>query len=77
MCFSINLMYCCSYARRLKTADFPVHLLPKVVEVPSLAGTLQMDWHNIPQETLVGIAMGDLQCSILATNPSISDASTN
>ena len=59
----------------LMKSDFPVHLLPEVVDAPYLAGSLQKAWHGIPCGTAVGVAMGDLQCSIRATKPSYADAS--
>lgn len=52
----------------------PLYLLPKVVHVPARAGTLQYDWHGVPKGTPVGVAMGDLQCSIIAAQPSTCDA---
>ena len=58
----------------LKSSWFPVHLLPRVVIAPAVAGSLQADWHGIPKGTPVGVAMGDLQCSTLAAQPSHSDA---
>ena len=63
------------FSPRLRDADFPVQFLPRVVSAPFLAGTLHTSWHHVPQGTPVGVAMGDLQCSILSTNPSPSDAS--
>ena len=32
-------------------------------------------WHGIPGGTTVAVAMGDLQCSIYAAQPTASDAS--
>lgn len=60
---------------RLKDTDFPVQFLPAVVAAPSPAGSLKVSWQGIPPGTPVCVGMGDLQCSILATNPSPSDAS--
>lgn len=60
---------------RLSSTNFPVRLLPKVVCVPSLAGGLQRTWYGIPKGALVAVGMGDLQCSVLATQPSTNDAS--
>lgn len=55
-------------------ASFPAHLLPSVVRAPAIAGHLVADWHGIPQGTTIAVAMGDLQCSVLATQPTPSDA---
>lgn len=59
---------------RLSASGFPVRLLPEVVAAPSLAGSLQVSWHGVPCSTPVCVAMGDLQCSFLATNPLPDDA---
>lgn len=58
---------------RLETL-FPISLLPTVVSVPAIAGHLMAQWHNIPQGTVVGVAMGDMQCAVYAAQPSVSDA---
>ena len=55
---------------------FPVHLLPAVVDPPAIGGFLQTGWHGIPLGTLVGVAMGDLQCSVFAADPTAGDAGT-
>ena len=60
---------------RLNAANFPIWILPRVTCVPSYAGMLPVSWHCIPQGTPVSVAMGDLQCSILATKPTSTDAS--
>ncbi len=65
----------CYFCFSLSDSGFPVHLLPEVVEVPALAGLLQEEWHGIPPGTAVGVAMGDMQCSIYAAGPLYSDAS--
>ena len=44
------------------------------MSAPSVAGGLGAAWHGIPRGTPVGVAMGDLQCSILAAQPSHTDA---
>lgn len=59
---------------RFKGTGFPLQLLPEVVAAPALAGPLGASWHCVPQGTPVGVAMGDLQCSFIATDPSPSDA---
>ena len=62
------------YICRLEGAEFPVQLLPKVTHAPCIAGALRGNWYGIPEGTLLGIAMGDLQCSILAAHPTHTDA---
>lgn len=59
---------------RLERAEFPVQLLPKVTHAPCIAGALRGNWYGIPEGTPLGIAMGDLQCSILAADPTCTDA---
>ena len=61
---------------RLEDAGFPVRLLPHVVPVPSVAGKLCGKWHGVEEGTPIGVAMGDLQCSIFAAQPSANDAGT-
>ncbi|KAK6637517.1 hypothetical protein RUM44_007939 [Polyplax serrata] len=51
----------------LEKANFPVHLLPKVVKPNELVGTLPESWFGIPSGTPVGVALGDFQCSVMAT----------
>lgn len=51
----------------LKSVDFPIHLLPKVVDPGSVAGTLSKAWYGIPRGTEVLTALGDMQCSVLST----------
>ena len=53
---------------------FPTKLLPPTVSVPHCAGTLLMDWLGIRKGTPVGVAMGDMQCSIYAAQPLLTDA---
>lgn len=50
----------------LKSVDFPTHLLPKVVDPGSVAGTLSKSWYGIPSGTEVFTALGDMQCSVLS-----------
>lgn len=59
----------------LKSVGFPICFLPTVKPAPSLAGSLRHSWLDIPSGTPVGIAMGDLQCSIYSVQPTASDAS--
>ncbi len=51
----------------LKTVDFPIHLLPKVMDSGSVAGTLSKTWCGIPRGSEVLTALGDMQCSVLST----------
>ncbi|KAI5638450.1 sedoheptulokinase [Phthorimaea operculella] len=61
----------------LKSVDFPVNLLPKVVKSGQCVGKLDASWNGIPAGTPIGAAMGDLQCSILATLENEQDAVLN
>ncbi|XP_045774896.1 sedoheptulokinase-like [Maniola jurtina] len=61
----------------LKSIDFPVNLLPKVLKSAEIAGVLSSSWNGIPEGTPVGVAMGDLQCSIIATLENKQDAVLN
>lgn len=51
----------------LKSAGFPIHLLPKVVDPGAIAGALSKTWYGIPRGTEVLAALGDMQCSVLST----------
>lgn len=61
----------------LKDCGFPIHFLPDVVKDSDFVGRLIDDWHSIPKGTPIGVALGDLQCSVLATIESIQDAVLN
>lgn len=61
----------------LKQASFPVELLPDIKKSGSLAGQLADNWHSISKGTPIGIAMGDLQCSVLSTVETPKDAVLN
>ncbi|CAG4960082.1 unnamed protein product [Parnassius apollo] len=61
----------------LKSVNFPVNLLPKVVKSGEIAGVLSATWNGIPEGTPVGAALGDLQCSIISTLESKEDAVLN
>ena len=51
-----------------------MRLLPQVTEAGTRAGVTAKCWHGIPAGTPVTAAMGDLQCYILATLQSDTDA---
>jgi len=51
----------------LQSQGFPVHLLPDIQIPGQFAGNLKNDCCGLPQGTTVGIALGDLQCSVLAS----------
>lgn len=51
---------------RLSSSNFPVYLLPEVKQPGSIAGCTQNVWCVVPRAATVTVAMGDLQCSILA-----------
>jgi sedoheptulokinase len=61
----------------LESVGFPVELLPRILKSGGTAGTLSNSWNEIPEGTPVGPALGDLQCSILATLESEEDAVMN
>ncbi|XP_022130093.2 sedoheptulokinase-like [Pieris rapae] len=61
----------------LKGLDFPVNLLPNIKKSGEIVGCLNSSWNGIPEGTPVGVAMGDLQCSILATLEMRTDAVLN
>lgn len=61
----------------LNSIGFPVNLLPEIVKSGQIAGKLSCPWNGIPEGTPVGAALGDLQCSILATLESEHDAVLN
>lgn len=61
----------------LKSIGFPIDLLPTVVKSGEIVGNLASSWNGIPEGTPVGVALGDLQCSILATLDSKQDAVLN
>ncbi|KAL4707896.1 hypothetical protein ACJJTC_010331 [Scirpophaga incertulas] len=63
--------------KELKSVDFPVNLLPNTVLSGQIAGKLNSSWNGIPEGTPIGAALGDLQCSILATLENEQDAVLN
>ncbi|XP_045473758.1 sedoheptulokinase-like isoform X2 [Harmonia axyridis] len=71
---------CSSYSwnfKLLEKAGFPVRLLPEVRMSGQIAGHLADTWHSIPKGTPIGVAMGDLQCSVLPTIEESTDATLN
>ena len=68
-----NCLWFVSYYS-LNTAGFPVHLLPKIVSPPAVAGPLIESWHGIPAGIPVGVAMGDLQCGVHSVQPDLRQA---
>ncbi|XP_070571592.1 sedoheptulokinase-like [Ptychodera flava] len=61
----------------LSEAGFPVHLLPDV-KIPGVeAGHLESSWCGIPKGIPVGVALGDMQCSILPSLKIETDAVLN
>uniref|UniRef100_A0A665T5Y9 Sedoheptulokinase n=1 Tax=Echeneis naucrates TaxID=173247 RepID=A0A665T5Y9_ECHNA len=61
----------------LKSAGFPLTLLPQCVPSGGLAGKTCSDWHGIPAGTPVGAALGDFQCSVYSCMRAQSDAVLN
>lgn len=61
----------------LDDADFPVGVLPKVCENEEVAGDLSDSWFGVPIGTSMGVALGDLQCSVLSTLEQPDDAILN
>ena len=61
----------------LEESGFPVHLLPEVVKPRKIVGTLPECWFGIPAGTPVGAALGDFQCSVIATLNNQSEAALN
>lgn len=61
----------------LKQQGLKEELLPDVKEAGEEAGKLCCNWYEIPENTPVGVAMGDLQCSIRARLSKRSDAVLN
>lgn len=63
--------------RVLDAADFPIGLLPKVCQNGEIVGDLSDNWMSIPIGTSMGVALGDFQCSTLATLELPNDAILN
>ncbi|XP_067136812.1 sedoheptulokinase-like [Centruroides vittatus] len=62
---------------RLKEHDFPVNLLPVVVESNTVVGITKTNWLNLPTSCKVYVALGDFQCSVFAVMESEYDAVLN
>ncbi|KAK2828779.1 hypothetical protein Q5P01_019813 [Channa striata] len=61
----------------LKSAGFPLHLLPQCLPSGNLAGQTCSDWHSVPAGTPVGAALGDFQCSVYSCMSARTDAVLN
>ncbi|XP_034033398.1 sedoheptulokinase isoform X2 [Thalassophryne amazonica] len=61
----------------LKSAGFPLHLLPHPVCSGGLAGQTCSEWHGVPAGTPVGAALGDFQCSVYSCMSVRTDAVLN
>ena len=51
----------------MKASGFPVQMLPLVLASGEDAGVLSHPWFDIPVGTPIGVALGDLQCSVRST----------
>ncbi|KAL7303927.1 hypothetical protein TKK_0004045 [Trichogramma kaykai] len=69
----------CDWDREaLARGDFPERLLPQEVLGPGeSAGRLCRSWFGIPKGVNIGVALGDLQCSVYALLKQPSDAVLN
>jgi glycerol kinase len=63
ICF---LNYLTEILFRLKSNDFPIHLLPEVKKTGTIAGFTKLNWLSIESNTPVMVAFGDMQCSCFA-----------
>ncbi|XP_046423723.1 sedoheptulokinase-like isoform X1 [Neodiprion pinetum] len=62
----------------LSQHEFPTHILPsKILQPGQAAGCLEQTWFGIPAGTPVGVALGDLQCSVYALLKDPTDAVLN
>ncbi|KAL1451315.1 hypothetical protein WDU94_005704, partial [Cyamophila willieti] len=57
--------------------QFPLHLLPDIQPSGTVVGKLTRDWLGITKDTPINVALGDLQCSVLATLQHNTDAIVN
>lgn len=58
----------------LRSADFPLHLLPHCAPSGGFAGQTRSNWHGVPAGTPVGAALGDFQCSVYSCMRDQTDA---
>ncbi|PIK60560.1 putative sedoheptulokinase [Apostichopus japonicus] len=61
----------------LSSAGFPTRLLPKIQEPGSRAGSMPTAWFGLTTGTKVGVAMGDLPCSVYSVLDTPTDAVLN
>nr|CAB3266061.1 sedoheptulokinase-like [Phallusia mammillata] len=61
----------------MREANFPLEILPEVVAPGTIVGKLAHQWHGIPTEAHVYVALGDLQCSVMACKPKENEAVVN
>ncbi|CAG9861992.1 unnamed protein product [Phyllotreta striolata] len=61
----------------LEKYGLPVDMLPKVKPAGEIVGVLKERWHGLPDGIPIGVDMGDLQCSVLSTLTSDTDAVLN
>ncbi|XP_044525419.1 LOW QUALITY PROTEIN: sedoheptulokinase, partial [Gracilinanus agilis] len=61
----------------LEEAGFPTRLLPDVAEAGAVAGRTSHEWFGIPAGAQVGVALGDLQCSVFSCMARRTDAVLN
>ena len=59
----LSLVVCC----RLKTTDFPVHLLPPILPAGTEAGRTTGSLCGLSADVSVCVALGDAQCSVSST----------
>ncbi|KAL1498093.1 hypothetical protein ABEB36_008947 [Hypothenemus hampei] len=61
----------------LEQSGFPINILPEIRDSNQVAGHLIDSWHGIPKGTPIGVGYGDIQCSVLSTLETPSDAVLN
>ncbi|XP_067866874.1 sedoheptulokinase isoform X2 [Heterodontus francisci] len=61
----------------LRDSGFPTCLLPVIVESGAIAGKTVHEWYGVPVGTEVGVALGDLQCSVYSCMTEKTDAVLN
>ncbi|CAH0554764.1 unnamed protein product [Brassicogethes aeneus] len=61
----------------LEVMGFPLKFLPSVEPAGACAGYLIENWHSIPAGTPIGVALGDIQCSVLSSIEHQKDAILN